>query len=78
MPVAGTCTFVWWERLQNGVVFGIPVMGVTNEAGEILENNPFEPDIEVRNEYNRIAEGADQQLIRAVSELMVELDQSGE
>jgi C-terminal processing protease CtpA/Prc len=78
MPVAGTCSAVWWEQLQNGVVFGIPVMGVTNKAGEILENNPFEPDIEVRNEYDRIAEGEDQQLIRAVSELMLELDQSGE
>jgi C-terminal processing protease CtpA/Prc len=74
MPIAGTCTAVWWERLQSDIVFGIPVMGVTNKAGEILENNELEPDIEVRNDYDKIAKGIDQQLDRAVSELMLELE----
>ena len=74
MPIAGTCTAVWWESLQNGIVFGIPVMGVTNKSGEILENNQLEPDIKVRNNYDRIAKGIDQQLDRAVSEIMLELE----
>ena len=73
MPIAGTCTAVWWEKLQNGIVFGVPVMGVQDLSGEILENKPFEPDIEIRNDFEIIAGGTDQQLERAVSELMVDL-----
>ena len=72
--MAGTCTFVWWERLQNGVVFGIPNMGVTNKAGNILENYPFEPDVVVANDYAEIPKGRDQQLERAVSEILLELE----
>lgn len=74
MPVAGTCTFVWWEGLQNGVVFGIPNMGVANKAGVILENHPFEPDIVVANDYAELPKGRDQQLERAVSEILLELE----
>jgi len=74
MPVAGTCTFVWWEGLQNGVVFGIPNMAVTNKAGEILENHPFEPDIVIANDYAEIPNGRDQQLERAVTEILLELE----
>jgi Tol biopolymer transport system component/C-terminal processing protease CtpA/Prc len=74
MPVAGTCSFVWWERMMNGVVFGIPNMGVTNKAGTILENHQFEPDLVVVNEYAEIPRGRDQQLERAVSEILLELE----
>lgn len=74
MPVAGTCTFVWWERMQNGVVFGIPNMGVADKAGDILENKPFEPDVKLANEYGELPQGRDQQLERAVSEILVELE----
>ena len=74
MPIAGTCTAVWWEKLQNEVVFGIPVMRIEDKSGEILENKPFEPDIEIRNDYDRSAIGQDQQLERAVSEIMLELE----
>lgn len=73
MPVPGTCTFVWWEMLQNGVVFGIPNLGVTDKSGDILENKQLEPDIKVRNEYDKVASGTDQQLERAVKELLEEL-----
>lgn len=73
MPVPGTCTFVWWEMLQNGIVFGIPNMGVADKSGNILENNPLEPDIKVRNEYAKVAKGLDQQLARAVEELLKQL-----
>ena len=74
MPVPGTCTFVWWEQLQNGVVFGIPNLGVADKSGDILENKQLEPDIFVRNEYGKVATGIDQQLERAVRELLVEIN----
>jgi tricorn protease len=70
MPVPGTCTFVWWEGLQNGVVFGIPNMGVADKSGDILENKQLEPDIKVMNQFDRVARGEDQQLARAVEELL--------
>jgi Tol biopolymer transport system component/C-terminal processing protease CtpA/Prc len=73
MPVPGTCTFVWWEMLQNNVVFGIPNLGVADKSGDILENKQLEPDILVRNEYDKVASGVDQQLDRAVKELLEEL-----
>ncbi len=73
MPVPGTCTFVWWERLQNGVVFGIPNLGVADKSGDLLENKQLEPDILVRNEFDKVAIGIDQQLERAVKELLGEL-----
>jgi tricorn protease len=73
MPVPGTCTFVWWEMLQNSVVFGIPNLGVADKSGDILENKQLEPDILVRNEYDKVANGTDQQLERAVKELLEEL-----
>ena len=76
MPVPGTCTFVWWERLQDpSLVFGIPNMAATDMQGQPLENSQLEPDIEVRNEYGEVMKGRDQQLERAVSELLKELDQ---
>jgi C-terminal processing protease CtpA/Prc len=79
MPVAGTCTFVWWERLPDRVVrFGIPVMAVTSNDGRPLENLQLEPDVRVENEYDLVATGRDQQLERAVEELLRELDGSGE
>jgi len=78
MPIAGTCTAVWWEKLQNEIVFGIPVMGIEDRSGEILENRPFEPDVEVWNEYDKSAIGQDQQLERAVSEIMLELDDTAD
>ena len=74
MPVPGTCTFVWWERLQNGVVFGIPNLGVADKSGDILENKQLEPDIKVMNEYDKVAKGIDQQLKKAVEELLKELE----
>lgn len=75
MPVPGTCTFVWWEALQDSsLVFGIPNLAVTSETGLILENSQLEPDILVRNEPQEVSKGKDQQLERAVAELLRELD----
>ncbi len=70
MPVPGTCSFVWWERIQNGIVFGIPNLWVTDKSGDVLENKQLEPDIKVKNDFNRVTNGQDQQIEAAVKELM--------
>ena len=72
MPVPGTGTAVWWERLQNGMVFGIPQVGMVGEDGQYLENQQLEPDIKVMNEPGLVSKGIDQQLKEAVKELLKE------
>lgn len=75
MPVPGTCTFVWWERLQdNTLVFGIPNMAVDDLTGNPLENQQLDPDVRVVNEPGAVTQGRDQQLEQAVQELLTELD----
>ena len=70
MPVPGTGTAVWWERLQNGIVFGIPQVGMVDTEGDLLENKQLEPDIKVPNEPGKIIMGFDQQLEAAVKALL--------
>ncbi len=70
MPVAGTGTAVWWEGLQNGVVFGIPQVGMKGNDGRFLENQQLEPDILAPNEPDEVSKGRDQQLEAAVKELL--------
>jgi len=75
MPVAGTCTAVWWERLQDpSLIFGIPVMGIKNVKGQYLENLQVEPDYPVSNDPDIIVTGRDQQLEKAVEVLLEQLD----
>ena len=74
MPVPGTCSFVWWERIQNGMVFGIPNMQVTDMAGDVLENKQLEPDILVKNTFEDITKGKDDQIEAAVKELQTQID----
>jgi C-terminal processing protease CtpA/Prc len=69
MPVPGTGTAVWWEGLQNGVVFGIPQVGMVNDKGQYLENLQLDPDIRVENAPAVVSKGRDQQLEKAVQEL---------
>ncbi len=72
--MAGTCTFVWWEWLHHReIIFGVPNMAVADTDGRPLENWELEPDIRVDNEYREVAAGRDQQLERAVEELLKEL-----
>lgn len=73
MPVPGTGTAVWWETLQNGMVFGIPQVGVVGNDGKYLENQQLEPDIKVPNDPEAVSKGRDQQLEEAVKELQKEL-----
>lgn len=71
MPVPGTGTAVWWERMIDGTVFGIPQVGMRDvKTGELLENQQLEPDIKVLNEPQKAASGSDQQLEKAVEHLL--------
>ncbi len=71
MPVPGTCSFAGWEMLQNGATrWGAVPVSAKNNKGEWLENNETAPDVQVKNEPAIIAAGRDQQLERAIEELM--------
>jgi Tol biopolymer transport system component/C-terminal processing protease CtpA/Prc len=70
MPVPGTCTFAGWEGLPDGTRWGVPGMGVKNNAGQYLENLQTDPDIRVMNEFVPRSQGRDQQLEAAVAELL--------
>lgn len=73
MPVPGTCSFVWWERVQNGIVFGIPNLQVTDIVGDVLENKELQPDILVKNGFDNITNGNDEQIAAAVAELLKQI-----
>jgi Tol biopolymer transport system component/C-terminal processing protease CtpA/Prc len=71
MPVPGTGTAVWWEtQIDPTLVFGIPQVGFRTMDGKYLENNQLEPDILVPNQYEMLIAGKDEQLERAVQELL--------
>ena len=70
-PVPGTMTAVWWEpQIDPSIVFGIPQIGVRDVKGRYLENMQLEPDVEVYNSPAKASVGVDEQLVRAVEELM--------
>lgn len=69
MPVPGTGTAVWWETLQNGMVFGIPQVGMVGNDGQYLENQELQPDVKVPNDPESVSKGMDRQLEEAVKEL---------
>jgi tricorn protease len=72
MPVPGTGTAVWWERMIDGkTVFGIPQIGMRSVTeGFLVENHDLEPDIKVNNEYGAFISGEDQQLKAAITEML--------
>jgi tricorn protease len=71
MPVPGTCTSVWWERLQDrSLVFGIPQVGYIDNNGEMMENNHLAPDHQIDNDPALEGAGRDQQLEKAVEVLL--------
>lgn len=73
MPVPGTCSFAGWEGLPNGVMWGAVPISAKNKAGEWLENNETKPTFEVKNQPDIIAKGKDQQLEKAIEELLKEV-----
>ena len=73
MPVPGTGTAVWWERLQDPtLVFGIPQVGVLDLRGHYLENQQLYPDYLVNNDPASLIRGEDKQLEKAVEVLLKE------
>ena len=75
MPVPGTMSSVNWETLQDpSMFFGIPVIGYRTKEGNYLENTQLEPDFKVRNDYDQVTAGRDQQLEKAVEQLLKEID----
>lgn len=75
MPVPGTATAVWWERLHTGdLVFGIPQVGTKGREGTYLENDQLEPTHKVNLDPNSAADGRDTQLLKAVEVLLEDLD----
>ncbi|AWH86874.1 peptidase S41 [Flavobacterium album] len=72
MPVPGTGTAVWWEKMIDGsTVFGIPQIGMRTVAEDrLMENFQLEPDVKVKNEPGKTNIGEDQQLKKAVEELL--------
>ena len=71
MPVPGTCSSVWWERLQNrDLVFGIPEVAILDMAGDIMENKPLDPTYLVVPDPALLADGRDQQIEKAVEVLL--------
>jgi len=70
MPVPGTGTAVWWEHLQNGVIFGIPQVGMVDNSGKYLENQQLEPDVRQADEPALLSTGTDQQLGAAVKAVL--------
>lgn len=74
MPVPGTGTFVWWEtQIDPTLVFGIPQGGWITPDGKYCENTQLEPDLRVRNAWENLAAGRDEQLEAAVASLLAEL-----
>ncbi len=71
MPVPGTGTAVWWEsQIDPTLVFGIPQVGMMDLNGKYMENTQLEPDVKVANEPEVITKGKDQQIEKAVQELL--------
>ncbi|MTI88797.1 MAG: peptidase S41 [Balneolaceae bacterium] len=74
MPVPGTCSFAGWEGLPNGGYWGVVPVSAKNKAGEWMENLQTEPDVKVKNMPSVISNGRDQQLERAIEELLIEAE----
>jgi Tol biopolymer transport system component len=71
MPVPGTCSYAGWEMLQDGTtLWGAVPISTKDINGQWLENVETVPDVQVKNEPGIISKGRDQQLERAVEELL--------
>lgn len=78
MPVPGTGTAVWWEtQIDPTLVFGIPMVATIGKENRPTENLQLEPDIKLTNDYKAVLSGKDQQLERAVQEMLNEIKNNG-
>jgi tricorn protease len=79
MPVPGTGTAVWWEQqIDPTLVFGIPQVGMVGPDGKFLENTQLEPTYKVKNRYENLVKGRDEQLEKAVELLIQKLSEKPE
>lgn len=70
-PVPGTMTSVNWVTLQDpSLYFGIPVVGYRTAQGNFLENSQLEPDYNVTLDTEKLMNGEDTQIKKAVEVLM--------
>ena len=74
MPVPGTCSFAGWEGLADGSRWGVVPVSAKNMAGEWMENNQTDPTILVKNMPGVIDNGIDQQLERAIEEMLKDVE----
>ncbi|MBK6266701.1 PD40 domain-containing protein [Marivirga sp. S37H4] len=74
MPVPGTCSFAGWEGLPDGTRWGTVPVSAKDKAGKWMENSETKPDIQVKNMPGVISKGRDQQLERAVEELLKDVE----
>lgn len=79
MPVPGTGTAVWWEQqIDPTLVFGIPQVGMVGPDGKFLENTQLEPTYKVKNHYETLVNGRDEQIEKAVELLIQKLSEKPE
>jgi tricorn protease len=62
------------ETLPNGSFWGVVPVSAKNKAGEWMENNQTEPMIKVKNMPGKVDYGIDQQLLRAIEELIKDIN----
>ena len=74
MPVPGTCSYAGWERLPDGSVWGVVPVSAKDIHGNWMENAETTPDILIKNMPGMVDKGVDEQLERAVLELMEEVE----
>jgi C-terminal processing protease CtpA/Prc len=74
MPTPGTCSFAGWERLPDGSRWGVVPISAKDIKGNWMENNQTEPDVLVKNTPGNIDNGKDEQLQRAIDELLKEVN----
>ena len=70
MPTPGTCSFAGWEGLPDGSFWGVVPVSAKDINGKWMENLQTEPNVKVKNEPGVIDNGRDQQLERAIEEMM--------
>lgn len=70
MPVPGTCSFAGWEGLPDGSYWGVVPISAKDINGDWMENNETVPQFEVKNMPAVVDQGRDQQLEKAIEELL--------
>ena len=74
MPTPGTCSFAGWEGLPDGSRWGVVPVSAKDINGNWMENNQTSPMIQVKNMPASIMNGTDEQLDRAITELLKEVE----